>query len=106
MRVLDDVVLGLLARRVAGEAAGGAQRGEVRGSSSEHLVHVRLMARVPHDAIAWRVEDAVERDGEFDDPEVGPEMPPGAGDRGDDGLADLLGEPTELVGGQRLEVRG
>ena len=64
------------------------------------------MARVPHDAVARRVEDAVERDGELDDPEVGPEMSSGPGDRGDDGLADLLGEPTELVGGQRLEVGG
>ena len=50
--VLDPVVLGLGAGRVAGEATGLAQRGEVGGPAREHLVDVGLVAGVPEDDVA------------------------------------------------------
>ncbi|MDH6620727.1 hypothetical protein M2163_007835 [Streptomyces sp. SAI-135] len=48
--VLDDVVLGLLAGGVAGQAALAAQFGEVL-TPRQDLVHIALMAGVPHDAV-------------------------------------------------------
>ncbi len=48
--VLDDVVLGLLTRGVAGQSALAAQLGEVLTAGQE-LVHVALVAGVPQDAV-------------------------------------------------------
>jgi hypothetical protein len=43
-----------------------------------------LVADVPEDLVLRRVEHVVERDGELDDAEAGPEMSPGLGDVEDD----------------------
>jgi hypothetical protein len=48
--VLDDVVLGLLARGIAGQAALSPQLGEVL-ASGQQLVYVTLVAGVPQDAV-------------------------------------------------------
>jgi hypothetical protein len=44
------------------------------------------------------VEDAVEAHGEFDDAEVGAQVPAGAGDRGHEVVPDLLGQHLALAG--------
>ena len=87
--VLDDVVLGLGAARVAGQAALGAQPGEVV-PAGEQLVHVGLVPGVEDHGVARRVEDPVDGDGELDDAEVGPEVAPGARDLLDEEAPDLL----------------
>ncbi len=48
------------------------------------------------------MEHPVQRQGEFDDAEVRAEVPAGRGDRGDDQVADLLGEGLELVVSESL----
>ncbi len=68
--VLDDVVLGLLAGGVAGEAALAAQLGEVL-TAGQQLVHIALVAGVPQDAVHRRLEDPVQGDGQLHHPEVG-----------------------------------
>ncbi|CAM5456367.1 hypothetical protein SVIOM342S_06626 [Streptomyces violaceorubidus] len=80
MAVLDDVVLGLLARGVAGQAALAPQLGEVL-TAGQQLVYVALVAGVPQDAVVRRLEDPVQGDGEFHHAEVGSEVTAGAGDR-------------------------
>ena len=61
--VLDPVVLGLGARRVAGQPAGLAQGGELVLAAGDQLVDVGLVAGVPQDDVTRGVEDPVERPG-------------------------------------------
>ena len=44
-------------------------------AAGEHLVRIGLVADVPHEAVARRVEHVVQRDGELDGAEAGGEMP-------------------------------
>ena len=67
--VLDHVVLGLGAARVAGQPALGAQAGEVV-ATGEQLVHVGLVTGVEHHRVVRRVEDPVDGDGQLDDAQV------------------------------------
>ena len=106
MTVLDPIVLGFFARRVAREPAGLAQGVEPVASSGEDLVHVRLMARVPEEDVAGRVEDPVERERELDHAEVGAEVTTGDGCRLHDEAADLGGERAQLVVVETSEVGG
>ncbi|GAA3037536.1 hypothetical protein GCM10020000_14340 [Streptomyces olivoverticillatus] len=93
--VLDDVVLGLLARGVAGQAPLAAQLGEVL-APGQQLVDVALVAGVPQDAVGGRVERAVQGDGQLHHAEVGPQMAAGPGHSVDQEVADLLGEFGQL----------
>src|SRR3546814_12108144 len=79
VRGLDDVVLALAALRVAGESVRHPQPAEVL-PPGEELVDVALVPGVEDDGVARRVEDAVDRHRELDDPEVGTEVAAGLGD--------------------------
>ncbi len=112
MRVLYEVVLGLTPRRIAAEAALLAQGVELPEPAGEHLVHVGLVPGVEDDRVARAVEDAVHRDRQLDDAEVGTEVSTGPRDGGDQLLANLgaeagqifRAEPTQVVGaGDLLE---
>ena len=105
VRVLDDVVLGLGAARVAGDALPRAQPAEVV-ASGQQLVDVGLVPGVEDDRVARRVEDAVQGDGQLDDAEVGAEVSAGLRHGVDQEVADLLGEAGHLGGRQPLEVGG
>ena len=104
--VLDPVVLGLGLARVAGQAALLAQRGELAGAAGEHLVHVRLVAGVPDDAVARGVEDTMDGHAQLDDAEVGAEVAAVGRDRADQQLADLLRELGQLLLGEPPQVGG
>ena len=105
MLVLDQVVLGLLAARVAGQAALLAQPVEPRGAAGEDLVHVGLVPGVEEDRLARRVEDPVQRDAQLHDAQVGPEVASGARDPGDQEVADLGRQLVELVVVEGAQVR-
>ena len=77
MAVLDPVVLGLAPARVARQPAALAQVGEVVARAGDDLVHVGLVAGVPQDDVAGRVEDPVQGEGQLDHAEVGAEVPAG-----------------------------
>ena len=68
--------------------SGGASRKRSR-RPGQQLVRVRLVAGVPHDPVARRLEQPVQRDRDLDDAERGPEVAAGDGDGADDRLADL-----------------
>jgi hypothetical protein len=72
--------------------------------TGEHLVHVGLVAGVPHDQVVGRVEDAVQGDGELDDAEVRPEVTTDLGDRRHDRLSELSGQLWQLGRRQRAQV--
>jgi hypothetical protein len=95
VRVLDDVVLGLGAARVPGQAALHPQPVEVV-AAGEQLVHVRLVPGVEDDRVLRGVEDPVQRDRELDDAEVRPEVSPRARYRRHEELPDLLRQLLQL----------
>ncbi len=101
--VLDDVVLGLGLRGVAGQAALHLQLREVL-ASGEQLVHVGLVAGVPEHLVLRRVEDAVQGEGELHHAEVGAEVAAGLGDGVDEEGADLLCQPAQLFQAEPVQI--
>ena len=96
MRVLDDVVLGLGATGVARQAALLLEVLEPLEPADQHLVDVGLVAGVEDEDVLRRAEDPVQRDGQLDDAEVGPEVAAGGGDLLDELGTDLLDQRREL----------
>ena len=99
-----DVVLGLGDRAERRQAAVLADRLEPVAAAGQDLVRVGLVADVPEDLVARRVEQAVERDRELAGAEVGAEVAADLADRVDDQLADLLGDLLELLVVEPLQV--
>ena len=106
MAVLDVVVAALLARRVAGQAAGLAQLGEALAPPGDELVDVGLVAGVPQDGVGRRLEDAVQGERQLDGAEVRAQVAAGLGDGGDDEVADLAAQLGQVGLGQLAEVVG
>jgi len=98
------VVLAFRAEHEAVEAAGLADGFEAIESAGKDLVYIGLMADIEDEAVRGRVEDGVEREGEFDDAEIGAEMASGFGEGLNEEGADFGGEDRHLVGVQSLEV--
>src|SRR5512142_2371919 len=73
-----------------------AERRELIDPTGQQLVRVGLMTGVPDDAIAWRLQQPVERDGQLDDTERRSEVTARRRDGADDRLADLDGELGKL----------
>ena len=94
MRGAEAVVFALGALGETRKPAALPQRADAVAAAGQDLVRIGLMADVPDRAVARRVEDVVQRDGQFHDAEAGAEM--AAGHR--DG-ADRLG--AQLVGNLR-----
>ncbi len=67
----EGVVFAFRAPREARKAAALAQRPDAIAAAGEDLVRIGLVADVPDDAVAGRVEDPMQRDGQFDDAETG-----------------------------------
>ena len=102
----ERVVFALAAPGEAGEAAALAQGADAVAPAGQDLVRIGLVADVPDQPVARRVEDVVERDRQLDDAEAGAEM--AAGDRhGRDRLgAQFVGELAQLRRLQPAEVGG
>ena len=81
-----------------------ADRLQLVAAAGQDLVRVGLVADVPEDLVARRVEQRVQRDRDLAGPEVGAEVAADLADRVDDVLADLLRDLLELVVGQPVEV--
>ena len=99
-----DVVLGLADRAERREAAVLADRRELVAAAGEDLVRIGLVADVPEDLVARRVQQRVQRDGQLAGAEVGAEVPADLADRVDDVLAHLLRDALELLLGERVQV--
>ena len=104
MAVLDEVVLGLGARRIARQPALLAKRGEHRLASGDELVHVGLVSGVPQDGVARAVEDPVQGQRQLDRAEVRAQVAGRLGHRLHDEVADLAGEVVELGVGEAAQV--
>ena len=89
----------------AAHAAGLAEPAEgLAPAAGEELVHVALVGDVKHELVLRGVEDAVQRDGELDDAEIGRHVPAVRRSHGDDFVAQFLREPRQLVRREGLDV--
>ena len=91
MRGAEAVVFALGALGEAGQAAALAQRADAVAPRGQDLVRIGLMADIPDQPVARRVEHVVQRDGQLDDAEPGAEMAAGHRDRADGLGAQLVG---------------
>ena len=103
---VEHVVRRLGAAREAADAVELAQRAEPLEAAGQQLVRVGLVAGVPDDPVARRLEQSMQRDRQLDDAERRAEVAAGLGDGPDDRLADLGGELGELGFGQAAQVGG
>ena len=99
-----DVVLGLVDRAERGQAAVLADRPELVAAAGEDLVRIGLVADVPHDLVARRVEQRVHGYRDLARAEVGAEVPADLADRVDQQLAHLLRDLLQLVLGEPVQV--
>src|SRR3954452_12082794 len=97
MRGAERVVIALGALGEAGQTAAGAKRTDAVAAAGQDLVRIGLMADVPDQPVARRVEDVMDRGRQFDDAEAGSKMAAGDRDRVDGFLAQLVGDLTELI---------
>ena len=74
----ERVVLAFLALRERREAVLLLDRGDAVAAAGQDLVRIALVADVPDQAVARRVEQVVQRDGQLDHAQAGAEMAAGA----------------------------
>src|SRR6188768_2293122 len=92
--------------REAADAIELTERPEPLEAAGQQLVRIGLVAGVPDDPVARRLEQAVERDGDLDHAQRRSEMTARPGHGLDDGLADLDRQLGELELVEAPEVGG
>ena len=97
MRGAERIVFALGALGEAGEATALAQRADAVAPPGQNLVRIGLMADVPDDAVARRVEQIVQRDRQLDDAEAGAEVAARDRHRVDRFLTQLIGKLAKLT---------
>ena len=102
----EGVVLALIALEEAGHPPFLAELLEAAFAPGEHFVRIALVTDVPDELVLGCVEHAVQRDGEFDDTQPGADVATGARAGIDERRTDVLGELSQLVAGEGLEVGG
>ena len=100
----ERVVLALAAPREARQAAFLAQGADAVAPAGDDLVRIGLVADVPDQPVARRVEHVVQRHRQLDHAQPGAEMAAGDRDGRDRLLAQLVGELAQLVGLQPTDV--
>ncbi len=101
---VEDVVLALAPAREPADAVDLAQRLESVPAPGQQLVGVGLVPGVPHDPIARRVHDPVQRERDLDRTERAREVSAGALDGADHLLAQLAGESLQLLRAEVAEL--
>ena len=104
MTRLDPVVLAFGTRRITGQSVLHPQSVEPVETAGQHLVDVGLMSGVEDDRVVGRIEHSVQRQCEFDDTEIRPQVPTRGGDFVDEELTDFGGQLGELFLGKSLQI--
>ena len=94
----ERVVFALGALAEARQAVSLAQRADAVAPTGEDLMRVGLVADIPDQPVARRIEDMMQRDGQLNHAEPGAEMAAGDRNRGDQLLAELLGQLRQISG--------
>ena len=97
MRGAERIVVALGALGESGQPAAGAQGADAVAAAGQDLVGIGLMADVPDQAVARRIEDVMDGRGQFDDAEAGAEMAAGHGDGVDGFLTQFVRNLAHLV---------
>jgi hypothetical protein len=106
VRGAERIVVALGALGETGEAAGGAQRADAVAAAGQDLVRVGLVADVPDQAVARRVEGVVDRGGEFHDAEAGAKVAAGYRNGVDGFLAEFVGDLPHLLDLELAQIVG
>src|SRR5262245_6777210 len=106
MRRPEAVVFALRAFGEAREAAALAERPDLVPPRGQNLVRIGLVADIPDQAVARRVEQIVERDGELDDAEPCPKMSASHGNCADRLGPQLVGHLSEPFLVQAAQIGG
>jgi hypothetical protein len=102
----ERVVFAFRALGETGEAAALTQSSDSVAPSSQDLVRIGLMADVPDDAVSRRIENIVQRHGQFDHAETGAQMSAGDRHRADGLGAQFLGDLGEVVLAELAQIGG
>ena len=105
MRRPERVVGAFRALGEAREPAPLAQRPDPVAPAGEDLVRIGLVADVPDQLVAGRVEDGVDGDGQLHHAQARAQVPAGLGDGGDGLGPQLVGEPLQLGVREAAHVR-
>ncbi len=106
MRRPERVIFALDAAGEAAEAAALAQSADAVAAPGNDLVRIGLVADVPDQLVARRVEHIMDGDGQLDHAEPRAEMPAGHRHRRNHFLAQLVGKLRKLRLAQRAQVGG
>ena len=98
------IVLALGAERESAQPIGRPDGVKAVFASGQQLVHVTLMAHVPHKFVLRRGKDKVQRDGQFDHAEIRPQMASILGQFDNQVVADFPGQLAQLIQGQFFDV--
>ena len=79
---------------------------ETLSTAGEQLVRVTLVTNVEHQAVAWRIEDVVERRDEFRGAEARSQVAASARDHVEDLRAQFLDHRRHLFARQRAQILG
>ena len=102
----ERVVFALGALGEAGKPAALAQGADAVAAAGENLVRIGLMADVPDQPVGRRIEDVMQRYGQFDHAKPGAEMAAGGGHSIDRLLAQFVGDLAQLARLEAPEVVG
>ena len=91
----ERVVFAFRALGEARQAAALAQGPDAVAPAGQDLVRIGLMADIPDDPVLRRVEDIMQRDGQFDDAEARAEMAAGDRNRVNGGAPKVLGDGAQ-----------
>ena len=106
VRRAERVVFALGALGEAGQAAALAQGADAVAPAGQDLVRIGLVADIPDQPVARRVEDLMQRDGQLDHAEPGAEMAAGHRHRVDRLLAQLVRELAQVLSGSARKSAG
>src|SRR3546814_14841319 len=106
MRRAERVIVALAALGEARKAAAGPQGPDPVAAPGDDLVRIALVADVPHDLVARRVEHIMQRGGQLDDAEPRSQMPARRPNRRDNLGEQFVGDLAEVFGLQLAEVGG
>lgn len=93
----ESIVVTLVWLRKAGKPAVLTQRSEFISSAGDYLVDIALMSHIKNDAVARRIIDTVQRNGQFHGAEIRRKMTAGMGDAVYHIAAQLLTQRLELA---------
>ena len=101
---VKGVVRALVAHRKAGDAPVLPDGRETVAPPGEDLVSVSLVAYVPHDLVARRVEGVMQRQRQLDGAQARGQVAPHLGDHGDEIVSQFFSDDGEIAARHLLEV--